>query len=77
MIRRLTWILFVAVITFAAFAVLSGCGTTTPPVPSDGIEVRDGVQTIHPKLPDGRTVTCVLWSGYTKGGLSCDWAGAK
>lgn len=72
MIRRLTWILFVAVVTFAAFAVLSGCGTT-----GSIDQEQDGVQIVQPNLPDGRTVTCVLWSGYKQAGLSCDWQGAK
>lgn len=25
----------------------------------------------------GRQVTCITWSGYKKGGLSCDWANAR
>ena len=25
------------------------------------------------RLRDGRRVTCVIMSGYRKGGLSCDW----
>lgn len=25
----------------------------------------------------GRQVTCITWSDYKKGGLSCDWANAK
>lgn len=28
-------------------------------------------------LNDGRTLTCVTYSGYQKGGLSCDWDGAR
>lgn len=29
------------------------------------------------KLPDGRTVTCVVYQQGYAGGLSCDWANAK
>ncbi len=25
------------------------------------------------KLTDGRVITCIIYEGYRKGGLSCDW----
>lgn len=28
-------------------------------------------------LNDGRTLTCVTYSKYNQGGLSCDWNGAR
>lgn len=28
-------------------------------------------------LNDGRTVTCITFWGYNKGGVSCDWDGTK
>ena len=28
-------------------------------------------------LPDGGSVTCVVYEGYKAGGITCDWEGAK
>lgn len=52
-----------------AVLCVAGCGTQV-----DGVGV--GVKQI--RLPDGRTVVCVVSAGQeSKGGISCDWAGAK
>lgn len=32
---------------------------------------------IEQKLPDGRTVVCVLYDGYREASISCDWGHAK
>ncbi len=63
---------------FAACAValvlLAGCGE---PGGDDAVESKDGITEVRRKISDGRTVTCLIWSGARKGGLSCDWANAK
>lgn len=66
-------------LTVAAVAALTGCGSdaaTDPPpqnaVPSTGwTDDGFGVSTVD--LPDGRTVTCVVWADPNSAGLSCDW----
>jgi hypothetical protein len=32
---------------------------------------------LEQKLPDGRTVVCVLYDGHREASLSCDWGHAK
>lgn len=41
------------------------------------IDTFNDVVEIDHKLSDGRTVTCLVYRGYSKGGLSCDWSRAK
>ncbi|MDP9870431.1 hypothetical protein J2S55_009769 [Streptosporangium brasiliense] len=50
----------------------SGCAelNRSPESPQSWSEVQ--VQT-----QDGRRVLCLVWSGASKGGPSCDWANAK
>lgn len=52
-------------------ASLSGCSEPEPP-PADKPTNPTGfsVETIN---VNGRQVTCITWSDYKKGGLSCDW----
>lgn len=62
----------------AAFVLaLSACGAppqeTTPDLTDDGFSISE----THQRLSDGRTVTCLVFRENYKGGLSCDWAGAK
>lgn len=51
--------------------VLAGCGLN-----DDNTGLDEGIHEVPVELKDGRTVTCILYKGYRKGGLSCDW-GAK
>lgn len=48
-------------------AVLAGCAQQYTPSGT-------GVNSIDTRLPDGRTVVCVVASG---GGVDCDWEGAR
>jgi hypothetical protein len=41
------------------------------------IDWLNEVVEVKPTLQDGRQVTCLIYGGYQKGGLSCDWAGAR
>lgn len=67
--------------TFTALAIagtllLSGCATGGSNESSAGKES----ERLHERtitLQDGRTITCVIYNQYQKGGLSCDWEGAK
>ena len=52
-----------AAIAVVALMALSGCGASLP-----------GVTLVEKPLQDGRTVTCIL---YTGGGIDCDWDNAK
>lgn len=36
-----------------------------------------GVYEYSAPLKDGRTVTCLVYSNYNQGGLSCDWDNAE
>lgn len=71
-------IITVAVAALLA-AGLAGCSSSRPHV-EDSEQVSDyssGLHEARKQLSDGREVTCVIYlSGY-KGGLSCDWDGAK
>lgn len=66
---------FLKLVTLAALAVgvlvISGCSTSTEPESTQG---TDGVvSTFWAKTIDGREIPCVVWQGYSRGGLSCDW----
>ena len=52
-----------AAIAVVALMALSGCGASLP-----------GVTLVEKPLQDGRTETCIL---YTGGGIDCDWDNAK
>lgn len=53
--------------------LLAGCSTGTPnEVSSSDRNVSEIVETLH----DGREVTCLLFEGSYKGGISSDWEGA-
>lgn len=54
----------------AAVLLLAGCGDA-------GEGSLNDWNTVEHKLPDGRTVDCVVWSGIEKGGIDCDWDGAR
>lgn len=61
--------------TIAALALvavaLTGCGTSTRSDTGNGLMVRESAYT----LKDGRTVTCLIHTGYNT--ISCDWEGAQ
>ena len=66
------WLKAVAV-AVAGGVFLTGCG---PEVPPNGPEVPPddnyGLSVSHLQV-DGRDVTCVVYSNFRQGGLSCDW----
>lgn len=56
------------IIAIAVVAVLSACEDKTPAT-SD----QAGMSSFMVTTQSGRTIECVNWEGYQKGGLSCDW----
>lgn len=74
-------------ITLTLCTALAGCGSaskTSAPAPAiaatgttcskrSGDDIKECIVT----LSDTRKVDCVVYSGYQKGGLSCDWAHAS
>jgi hypothetical protein len=38
-----------------------------------GPHSRDGSLRVERIVVDGKQITCVVYQGYRKGGLSCDW----
>lgn len=48
--------------------VIAATGTTCSKMSSD--DIKECIVT----LSDTRQVDCVVYSGYQKGGLSCDWS---
>lgn len=66
-------------ITLALLATaLLGCAPAPHVEDSQQVAENSGyLHEAHKTLTDGRTVTCVIYVGTYKGGLSCDWAGAK
>ena len=55
--------------------------TVNPTVPAeehyDNYNISQHLYVGVKKLPDGRTVTCVAYADYNRGGLTCDFANAK
>lgn len=71
-------------ITLVLCAALAGCGnaskTSTPAhaIAATGITCSkrssDDIKECIVTLSDTRQVVCVVYSGYQRGGLSCDWS---
>lgn len=71
-------------ITLALCMALAGCGSASEPstpahavrsVESQCSQDEDGgFRECVITLTDTRQVDCVVYSGYKKGGLSCDWS---
>lgn len=70
-------------ITLALCVALAGCGSTSEPstpahavrsIESQCSQDEDGdFRECVITLTDKRKVDCVVYSGYRRGGLSCDW----
>lgn len=72
----------VIAISLVAVFTLAGCSgpeNDEPKPPAQPTLENYAPDTIafEQELPDGRTVLCVWADGFKKGGLSCDWDGAK
>jgi len=68
-----------AAITLAlAATALVGC-TPAPHVEDSQQVVNNSghLYEAHKTLQDGRTVTCVIYTAGSAGGLSCDWEAAR
>ena len=71
-------------ITLTLCTALAGCGsssktsTPTPVIAATGTTCSkmfsDDIKECIVTLSDTRKVDCVVYSGYQKGGLSCDWS---
>lgn len=73
--------------TLAICTALAGCGSAAKPSTTahaiaatgttcskrSGDDIKECIVT----LSDTRQVVCVVYTGYQKGGLSCDWAHAS
>lgn len=73
-----TW----AAITVAlALTALVGCASSspTPHVEQQVDRESNGGRLYEAEkiLSDGRALACVIYSDHRRGGLSCDWAGAR
>ena len=54
--------------------ILTGCDTGDKRVYNeDATKLHEE----HVKLKDGSEITCIKYSSYNQGGLSCDWNNAK
>ena len=85
MIKKLALLhpLTLIVAASAALVTISAC-TAEPAAPPPGTTAvdkgeytEDRIVQQDVKLDDGRTVKCLVFYGYRKGGLSCDWEAAK
>lgn len=77
--RKTTRITFAITVTCMA---LAGCGSASGPstpahavrsIESQCSDMDDDLRECVITLTDTRKVDCVVYSGYQKGGLSCDW----
>ena len=59
----------VALFVVGILLILTACGPSSQPS-------KDTVEVYTVTLDDGRAVTCIIYHGYRKGGISCDWQGA-
>lgn len=73
-------------ITLTLCTALAGCGSATEPstpahavrsIDSQCYSSDDVFRECVITLTDTRQVVCVVYAGYQKGGLSCDWAHAS
>lgn len=71
-------------ITLTLCTALAGCGSASKTsAPAHAIAATgttcskmsgDGIKECIVTLSDTRQVDCVVYSGYQRGGLSCDWS---
>ena len=71
-------------ITLTLCTALAGCGSASKtPIPAHAIAATgttcskrssDDIKECIVTLSDTRQVVCVVYSGYQRGGLSCDWS---
>ena len=61
----MTRILFLVAIMIA----LTGCGPSPETIQH---EIRKNTFPVKVKV-DGREIDCIVFVGYNKGGISCDW----
>jgi len=63
-----------ALAALLALALLAGCGDQAEPRQGDYVsEQGPYVTTTTVRMPDGRTVPCVVYRPGNGGGISCDW----
>lgn len=67
--RRFGKKMILALCLLVSLPILAACEDKTPAV-SD----HAGMSSFTVTTKSGRTIECVSWEGYQKGGLSCDWA---
>ena len=58
----------------AVAALLAGCDSTSGQGSGDH---PGSLRPVVVTLDDGREVQCITWSDLRRGGLSCDWEGAR
>lgn len=68
--RRAAIVAAVLLLLLASSILLAGCGGAG----STGVDDW-GTRTV--RVHNGRLVECIVWSGYQKGGIDCDWASAR
>lgn len=70
-------------ITLTLCTALAGCGSASEPstpahavksIESQCSDMDDDFSECVITLTDTRQVVCVVYSGYQRGGLSCDWS---
>ena len=70
-------------ITLTLCTALAGCGSASEPstpahavksIESQCSDMDDDFSECVITLTDTRQVDCIVYSGYQKGGLSCDWS---
>lgn len=67
---------FVAILMIPlSLLALSGCAKDDADVTPVTVTGTTGLSVQHVDV-DGRDVTCVVFTGHKKGGLSCDWSGS-
>jgi hypothetical protein len=67
-----------AALAVAVAVSLAGCSDGGSPETDDS--AGQGSTSLFERvitLTDGRTVTCVIYSSYQRGGVSCDFGGAR
>jgi poly(3-hydroxybutyrate) depolymerase len=69
MSNKVNWAIGAAAIAASTMALTVACSTPNAPEATD----ISGDMNVTQVIVNGKQVTCITWSDYKKGGLSCNW----
>ncbi len=73
------WHIVVGLLIVVLLFVLTGCSSSDQEDINyyGNNEVAEDIYEVNVPMDNGDTVRCIVFSGLRKGGITCDWEGAR